>query len=143
MKLSTEQARALYNAIREELNSDIKALEREIKSGNKKRISEATEKFKKTKEYEAVMTLAKAFPRSAVDWSKKESVENLAQIMFKPEIKRTYIYSSEAQTTIALLSIDCKNLKELNEKIKSHFGLKKNINIEPWLKKKQQTNLAK
>lgn len=139
MKLSKDQLQAIYENVREELNSQSNIYKRDVERGNKKREKEAVEKFKKTKEYEAIMTLAKAFPRSSVDWSKKHSVESLAFTMFKPERKNPYIHSYEACSAIALLSIDCKNLKELNEKVKSHFGLKKNIAIKPWAKIENQS----
>jgi len=127
MKLSKEQLDAVFGLIEREVNSRNRVEMREISLGNKKREQEAVEKFKKTKEYEAVMFLGKSFPRTAVDWSKKHSIENLAHRMFKPHRESTFISSWEARKVITLLSIDCKNFAELKEKINKHYNLKKKL----------------
>jgi len=127
MKLSKEQLDAVFELIRSEVNSQSRVAMRDIDLGNKKREQEAVEKFKKTKEYEAVMLLAKAFPKTNIDYSKKENVESLAHRMFKPHRESTFISSYEARKVITLLSIDCKNFAELKDKINKHYNLKKKL----------------
>lgn len=127
MRLSKEQLDAIFELIRDELNSQAKVKERAIKNGNKKREQEAVEKFKKTKEYEAVMLLAKTFPRTYIDWSKKDKIESLANWMFEPKKESTYISSWEGRNEIALMAIDCKNFAELKDKINKHYNLKKKL----------------
>jgi hypothetical protein len=127
MKLSKEQLDAVFELISKEVNSQNKVAMRDISLGNKKREQEAVEKFKKTKEYEAVVLLAKAFPKTYVDWSKKDKIESLAHWMFKPERKSTFISSWDARKVIALLSIDCKNFAELKDKINKHYNLKNKL----------------
>jgi hypothetical protein len=127
MKLSKEQLDAVFGLIRDEVNSQANVAMREIDLGNKKREQEAVEKFKKTKEYEAVMLLAKAFPKTNIDYSRKENIESLAHRMFKPQKESTFISSYEARKVIALLAIDCKNFAELKDKINKHYNLKKKL----------------
>ena len=127
MKLSKEQLDAVFELIRGEVNSQSRVAMRDIDLGNKKREQEAVEKFKKTKEYAAVMLLAKSFPRTNIDYSRKENVESLAHRMFKPKRESCFISSYEARKVITLLSIDCKTFAELKDKINKHYNLKKKL----------------
>jgi len=127
MKLSKEQLDAVFGLIEREVNSQNRVAMREISLGNKKREQEAVEKFKKTKEYEAVMLIAKAFPKTNIDYSRKDNIESLAHRMFKPHRESAFISSWEARKAITLLSIDCKNFAELKEKINKHYNLKKKL----------------
>jgi hypothetical protein len=127
MKLSKAQSDAIFNLIREELNSMEKVAQREILLGNKKREQEAVTEFKKTKEYDAVMLLGKTFKGRQIDWSKKEHIEQLAIFMFKPERKSGFYTISKERETIELLAIDCKTLVELKEKINVHYKLKNKL----------------
>lgn len=127
MKLSKEQLDVVFELIRKEVNSQERVEMREIELGNKKREQESIEKFKKTKEYKAVMLLAKSFPRTSVDFSKKHNIELLANWMFKPKRESCFISSYEARNVITLLSIDCKNFAELKQKINEHYKLKNKL----------------
>lgn len=127
MKLSKEQLNAVFELIRDEVNSQENVAMKEIDLGNKRREQESVEKFKKTKEYEAIMLLAKTFRRTYVDWSKKDKIETLAHWMFKPKRESCFISSRDARNTIALLAIDCKNFAELKDKINKHYNLKKKL----------------
>lgn len=127
MKLSKEQLNAIFDLIRDEVNSRAKVEAREIALGNKKREKEAIEKFKKTKEYEAVMLLGKTFPKTSADLSRKDRIERLACYMFKPKRESVYISPFEARKEITLLSIDCKTFAELKQKINEHYKLKKKL----------------
>jgi hypothetical protein len=127
MKLSKEQLDVVFELIRKEVNSQERVTMREISLGNKKREQESVEKFKKTKEYEAVMLLAKSFPKTNIDWSKKSNIELLAHWMFKPKRESAYISSYEARKVITLLSIDCKTFAELKQKINEHYKLKNKL----------------
>lgn len=127
MKLSKEQLDVVFELIRGEVNSQERVAMREIALGNKKREQESVEKFKKTKEFKAIMLLAKSFPRTSIDFSKKHNIELMAHRMFKPERKSVFISQYEARNTITLLSIDCKNFAELKQKINEHYKLKKKL----------------
>jgi hypothetical protein len=127
MKLSKEQLDVVFELIRDEVNSQERVAMREIALGNKKREQESVEKFKKTKEYEAVTMLAKSFPKTNIDWSKKNNIEILANWMFKPKREPAYISPYEARKVITLLSIDCKTFVELKQKINEHYKLKKKL----------------
>lgn len=127
MKLSKEQLDVVFELIRKEVNSQEKVAMREIALGNKKREQESVEKFKKTKEYEAVMLLAKSFPKTNIDYSKKSNIELLSHWMFKPKRESVFISSYEARKVITLLSIDCKTFYELKQKINEHYKLKNKL----------------
>lgn len=128
MKLSKSQSNAIFNLIKDELNSNGTKIQKENKAYNKKVVLELVKEFKTTDEYKALKLLNINLPESL--YFKEfnfSTISILAVNMFKPKLKPEYISSYTERDAIELLAIDCKTLKELKVKIVNHYGLKKSI----------------
>lgn len=128
MKLSKQQSQAIYNLIHNEINSINNKRFKEADKKNEKAIQESVEKFKKTKEYEAIEMLSNRFKKlKLTKYSNKATIEYLATEMFKPKTISAFLHYKNERDTIELLAIDCKTLTELKQKINIHYSLKKKL----------------
>lgn len=128
MKITKEQARAIFSLFQKQLQSSQRKEVRLIEVENRKLEVETFEKFKLTPEYSAMQLLSKSFPGTdlARIFKSRYHIEQMAIEFFKIKFKDKYAHSyfHNEIDTINLLAIDCKSLVQLKEAVSKHYNVK-------------------
>lgn len=127
MKLTKDQARAIFDLIRKDVEAINKKKIVLIKNENKILKAQTVEQFKKTPEYDAIQLLSKTYPGSDLrkQYGSKNGIEMLAFWKFDIKMKYENISMFDEYKTIQLLSISCKNIEQLKEAVRKHYNIKR------------------
>jgi hypothetical protein len=127
MKLTRDQARAFFDEIEKQINSENSKRIKAIKAENKKLREETLKRFEKTKEYSSIQMLNNSF--SKINFfkglKKKQNIQYLADQHFEVKYKSEWISPYDQIPVIMRLAADCKNSNELKATINKYYNLKK------------------